>query len=131
MRQADQISQGNDALYRLGDPIDGGDQLQGDPGEPLQQRVVNVAREPGALLEHRGEAGLERTLPGSPQRAFRALALGDVHDHADVLVYRPGPVEHRLTSEVDVADRAVGPNDPGIHLKVAPVAHGILDRPLD
>jgi hypothetical protein len=83
---------------------------------------------PLSLVEHRGEAGLQRALAGAPQRPFGTLPIGDVHDHADELVRRSGLVEHGLISDVHVADRAVGPDDADIHRIVALVAHGIIDR---
>ena len=33
-------------------------QLHHDAGQPLRQRVMNIARQPGALLQRRGFAGL-------------------------------------------------------------------------
>jgi hypothetical protein len=66
----------------------------------------------------------------SPQRAFRALAIRDVHDHADEFVCVAGLVEHRLTSDVQVADRVIGPHDANIHLIVALLAHRLIDRPV-
>jgi len=66
----------------VGNPSGGGQPLEGDPGGTLQQGVMNVRAEQGALLDTRTKRA-SSAAHRAPQRGVRALAIGDVHDHAD------------------------------------------------
>ena len=81
-------------------------ELQGDPGEALEQGVVDLPGEAGALLESGGEAGRQDALPGPAGRPLGAPGRGHVHHGADEL--HAARVPGRPGDHVHVLHPAVG-----------------------
>ncbi len=128
LRQRDQVAQRGDDLRWAGHSTGGREQLKRDAGESLEQRIVDLSRESGPLVEHRREPRLHRPLPRPTQRPLCALAVGDVHDGAHKFDDLPALVEHRLAAGVHVADRAVRTHDADVHVVCLLVADRGLHR---
>src|SRR6267143_3079616 len=125
--QRNHVAQGgNDrwwTLYAVGDR----DEVQPDPGESLEQRVVQLAGDPRALVEHRRESRLRGVLARTPQPPRCSLARGHVHHDADVFDRLAGFVEQRPAQAPYVADGAVGSHDAYVELVTALLAEGGSD----
>ncbi len=88
LRQPDHVAQ-RGRSGGVGRAVGHRGELQGDAGEALEQGVVDLPGEAGALLEGGGEAGRQDALPGPAGQPLRAPGRGHVHHRADELHARP------------------------------------------